>query len=154
MPTNGSIFVNAEGQVAGRMASRVTKLLLNGEHVTVINAEKAVISGKRASILREYSEFLNVKSRVQPKYTPRHARTPENFIKAVVRGMLPRRKTKGVVAFRRLRVYAGDPESHSVEAIRFEDADVSRVKGRYITVGELLSQFSGGRGSKTARGDF
>ena len=143
MSTTELLVVDAEGQVLGRMASRVAKLLLEGNRVFIVNAEKAVISGKRNSIFREYGEFLGIKSRVQPKYTPRHGRTSENFIRAVVRGMLPRRKSKGMSALRRLKVYAGDPGDYSKNAIKFVDANVSRLKERYVTVEELLSRFGG-----------
>ena len=40
-------FVNAEGLIVGRMCSKVAKRLLNGEEVIILNAEKAVFSGKR-----------------------------------------------------------------------------------------------------------
>ena len=46
-------LVNAEGQIAGRMCSKIAKLLLNGEEVTILNAEKVVFSGKKkAKILK------------------------------------------------------------------------------------------------------
>ncbi|MEM2841999.1 MAG: 50S ribosomal protein L13 [Thermoproteota archaeon] len=143
MSTAELLVVNAEGQILGRMASRIAKLLLEGKKVTVVNAEKAIISGKKSSIVNEYGEFLDIKSRVQPKYTPRHSRKPENFIKAVVKGMLPRRKHKGVSALRRLKVYVGDPGGYVTNPIKFADADASRLKERYITIEELLSKFRG-----------
>ena len=44
--------IDAKNLILGRMASIVAKRLLNGERIIIVNAEKAVISGKRLSILR------------------------------------------------------------------------------------------------------
>ncbi|MEM4269848.1 MAG: uL13 family ribosomal protein, partial [Candidatus Caldarchaeum sp.] len=46
--------VNAEGYRLGRLASKVAKLLLEGHRVKVFNAEKALITGSRSSILEHY----------------------------------------------------------------------------------------------------
>ncbi len=53
-------LVNAEGQIVGRMCSKVAKLLLNGEEVIILNAEKAVFSGKKKSKIAEAHLFLEV----------------------------------------------------------------------------------------------
>ena len=37
------VVVNAENAVVGRLASYVAKVALNGEEVTIVNAEKAII---------------------------------------------------------------------------------------------------------------
>ena len=42
------------------MGSKVAKLLLNGEEVVILNAEKTVISGKRKSKVLEAHIFLEV----------------------------------------------------------------------------------------------
>ena len=55
-------IINAEGLIIGRMASIIAKRILNGEEITVVNAEKAVISGKRKSRVMEAKEFLEVGS--------------------------------------------------------------------------------------------
>jgi large subunit ribosomal protein L13 len=41
------MIVDGEGLVLGRLASKVSKLILAGENVTVLNAEKIMISGSR-----------------------------------------------------------------------------------------------------------
>jgi large subunit ribosomal protein L13 len=52
--------------------------------------------------------------------------------------MLPRRKPRGRDAYRRLRVHIGVPrELSGVEAESIKDAHVDRLRGRYITVGEI-----------------
>ena len=45
--------IDANGLILGRLASTVAKRLLSGdEEIHIVNAEKAVISGSRASTLR------------------------------------------------------------------------------------------------------
>ena len=47
------VVVDASGIVLGRLASYVSKLILEGEVVVVINAEKAVITGRKESIIEK-----------------------------------------------------------------------------------------------------
>jgi len=58
----------------------------------------------------------------------------------VIRGMLPRKTAKGKSALKRLRVFVGNPGGDS-RPMSFEEADSKRLGGRFITVGELLSNF-------------
>ena len=58
MSSNNTIIVNAKGLILGRLASNVAKLLLQGETVIILNAEKAAISGKKQQIVQEAKEFL------------------------------------------------------------------------------------------------
>jgi len=103
------LVIDGSGLILGRLASKVAKFLLEGYEVSVINIEKVVISGKKDSIFKEHEKFLEIKSKVNPKYTPRHYRRPDNMFRATVRGMLPRKKPKGKVALSRLKVFIGSP---------------------------------------------
>ena len=40
-----TFYVDASGQIAGRLCSKVAKLLLVGNSVVVVNADKALFSG-------------------------------------------------------------------------------------------------------------
>jgi large subunit ribosomal protein L13 len=56
----------------------------------------------------------------------------------MVRGMLPKTKSSGKVAFSRLRVYLGVPnELRSLSKTQFEDARIRRSSSYYTSVGEL-----------------
>ena len=46
--------VDADGVIMGRLASSVAKRLLGGEQITIINAEKAIITGTREDILGRF----------------------------------------------------------------------------------------------------
>ena len=91
----GTVYVDATGQIAGRLCSKVAKLLLSGKRVVVLNAEKALISGGRFSVRQEWLKRLEIYSHVNPLYGPIHYRRPDNILRRMVRGMVPHQETKG-----------------------------------------------------------
>jgi len=128
-------IVDAKGLVLGRMASIVAKRLLDGEELIIVNAEEAIISGKRLSIIRESKEFLQVG---HFRKGPLHARTPDGIVKRTVRGMLPRKKPRGIEALKRLKVYVGVPEElKATEKTVIPEAEARDLRGPYIRVSEL-----------------
>jgi len=127
--------IDAKGLVLGRMASVVAKRLLNGERINIVNADEAVISGRRLSILRESREFLQVG---HFRKGPSHPRRPDTIVRKVVRGMLPRKKPRGEESLQRLRVYIGVPrELKDNEKETISEADARNLRGPYIRVSEL-----------------
>lgn len=136
MSAHGKTVIDAEGLILGRMASVVAKRLLEGERIEIVNAESAVVSGKRQQVIKARKEFLEVGGR--SRKGPIHYRKPNAIVRRTIRGMLPHRKPRGRDAFHRLRVHIGVPrELDGVEAENIRDAHVERLKGRYITVGEI-----------------
>ena len=99
-------IIDAADRVLGRLASIVAKKLLNGEEIVIVNAERAVISGKPENT-NEY--FLGKIHRGDRLKGPFYPRPPEQIFRRVVRGMLPWRKSRGQEAFRRLKVFSGQP---------------------------------------------
>ncbi len=135
MSAYSQTVIDAEGLILGRMASVVAKRLLEGERIDIVNAEGAVVSGKRLQVIKERKEFLEVGG---PTKGPFHYRKPNAIIRRTIRGMLPHRKPRGRDAYRRLKVYIGVPRKlGGVEAESIEVAHVDRLRGRYITVGEI-----------------
>ncbi len=125
----------------GRLASIVAKRLLNGEKIAIVNAEKAVISGEKRSIIREFKEFLEIGSVINPKHGPIHPRRPDNIIRRVVRGMLPMDKAKGRKAFKRLKVYINIPPEVSGRKIEtIPEASASKLKGKYVYLGLVAKE--------------
>jgi large subunit ribosomal protein L13 len=128
--------IDADGLILGRMASVVAKRLLEGERIEIVNAEGAVVSGKRLRVIRERKEFLEVGGR--SRKGPIHYRKPNMIVRRTVRGMLPYRKPRGRDAFRRLRVHIGVPrELDAAERESIPEAHLERLSGRYVTVGEI-----------------
>jgi len=138
MSEGAPTIIDATGLILGRMASVVAKRLLQGETIIIVNAEKAVISGKRLSILREVKEFLEVG---HPRKGPFHPRRPDQIVRRTIRGMLPRKKPKGMQAYKRLRVFIGVPEELKggrVETI--PEANAEKLRCPYISVGKLSEE--------------
>ena len=131
-------IVNAEGLILGRMASKVAKKLLNGEEVIIVNAEKAILSGKRQSKIAEAHKFLEVGA---PERGPFHYRRPDRIVRKTVGGMLPIRQPKGKNAWSRLTVFMGIPEElKNQKTETFTEAQATKLKGPSLTLGELAKE--------------
>ena len=138
MSSEETVYVDATNQIAGRLASKVAKLLLSGRRVVVLNAEKSLISGSRQSVVTEWKEKLEISSKVNPLYGPIHPRRPDNILRRMIRGMVPRRKPKGPTAMKRLRVYIGVPADMKPKKLtEFGDTAASRPVPVYVTMSEL-----------------
>jgi large subunit ribosomal protein L13 len=138
-------FVNADGLILGRMASKVAKRLLNGEEVIILNAEKAIISGKKKSKVAEAKQFLEVGA---PERGPFHYRRPDRIVKKTVRGMVPFSQPKGKIALKRLKVYMGVPEDFkNQQTITFTEAQVMKLKGPHFTLAELAKEVGWNEGA-------
>lgn len=132
------IVVDATNHIAGRLSSHVAKLLLDGNRVSIVNCENIMISGSKRSILEEYKKFLEISSIINPKFGPYHPRRPDTIISKMIRGMLPRKKSSGQLAFKRLRAHIGVPsELKGLDKIQFDDAKITRSVSNYTTMTEL-----------------
>ena len=88
-----------------------------------------------------YKRYLEINSVTNPIHGPFHPRRPDTILTRMIRGMVPKTKTSGVEAFKRLRVYIGVPEvlkNKKVES--FEDAKITKAPSKYISVGEVAKQ--------------
>jgi len=132
------IVVDATNHIAGRLSSNVAKLLLKGNRVSIVNCDKIMISGARSNIISEYKEFLEINSINHWKHGPKHPRRPDTIMKKMIRGMLPREKTSGKEAHKRLRTYIGSPkEVKSFKKIRFEKAMIRNSSSNYTSMANL-----------------
>lgn len=136
IPTTGPVVIDGTGHVAGRLASGAAKMLLQGRRVSIVNCEKVMISGTRASIVKEYREFLEISSILHPKHGPFHPRRPDTILARMIRGMLPRTKPSGKAALSRLRTYVGAPRGLGAR-IRIENALIRRPAADYVTMADL-----------------
>jgi len=138
MTNEHAVIIDAKGLILGRMASVVAKRLLQGETITIVNAEKAAISGKRLSKIREAKKFLEVG---HPRKGPYHPRRPDRIVRRTIRGMLSRKKPKGQQAYKRLKVFLGIPQELKDEKCQtIPEANAERLKCPYITIGELAQE--------------
>lgn len=133
-----TLYIDASGQIAGRMCSKVALQILSGKRVVVLNAEKALVSGRSSSVFRQWQARLEIYSHVNPIYGPIHPRRPDNILRRMVRGMVPKTKTKGRSAMSRLRVYMGVPEKYAgAKMSKFDDALARRPIPQYVTIAEI-----------------
>jgi large subunit ribosomal protein L13 len=136
------VVVDATNCIAGRMCSHVSKLLLEGNRVAIVNAEKAMLSGNnRYKTIELYKEYLEINSVTNPIHGPFHPRRPDTILSKMVRGMVPTRKSSGITAFKRLRVYIGVPEEmKGAKMESFSDSKITKPEAYYISIGEIAKQ--------------
>jgi large subunit ribosomal protein L13 len=135
------VVVDATNCIAGRMCSHVSKLLLQGNKVAIVNAEKAMLSGNRYKTIDSYKEHLEINSVTNPIHGPFHPRRPDTIISKMVRGMVPKRKPDGIGAFKRLRVYMGVPDSMKEAKMEsFDDSKITKPESYYISIAEVAKQ--------------
>lgn len=137
--TDKPIVVDAADHIAGRLASNVAKLLIQGNRVSIVNCERIMMSGTRSNQIKEQREFLEINSVINPKHGPVHYRRPDTIMAKMIRQMLPfDRKPSGKEAHQRLRTYIGSPkEIKSLEKIKFEKAMIRKAPSNYTALGEL-----------------
>lgn len=137
-PTKSPFILDASGLIMGRIGSTISKRLLQGEKVIIVNAEKAVISGRRVSHVAEARLFLEAG---HLGHGPYHPRRPDQIIRRVIRGMLPWRKPKGKQAYKRLRVFMGVPDELKDKAFEtIPAANAGKLRCPYFTVGEFAKE--------------
>jgi large subunit ribosomal protein L13 len=123
------VVIDAEGVVVGRLASYVAKRLRGkhradftphidtGDHVVIINAEKAVFTGNKRKDKTYYWHTGHpggIKSRRAEEILD--GRFPERVLKKAVQRMMPKESTLSRTQFSKLRVYAGTEHPHEAQA--------------------------------------
>jgi large subunit ribosomal protein L13 len=100
-----------------------------------------MLSGDRYKTIQLYKEHLEINSVTNPIHGPFHPRRPDTILSKMVRGMVPKRKTSGLEAHKRLRVFIGVPEEmKNAKTESFEDSKITKPESYYITMGEVARQ--------------
>jgi large subunit ribosomal protein L13 len=131
------VVINAENLILGRLASHVAKLLLSGEEVTIVNAEKVVITGSKKQIMDDYHKKRDIGGVRKGPYYPR---TPDRILRRTVRGMIPYKKPSGKKAYHRLKVYIGVPKDLKDEKLNTVKSASCVDKIKYVELGEVSRQ--------------
>jgi large subunit ribosomal protein L13 len=125
---------NADGLIAGRLATHVAKQLLSGEEVVIINAEKAVVTGSTKNIMAKYWKKRRLTHTRRGPFFPR---MPHRIMKRTVRGMLPYQTPHGREAYKRLKVHVGRPtELKDAKALTVKKAS-AEGKTRFMLLGDI-----------------
>jgi len=99
------MIIDAKGLVAGRLASKIAKRLINGESLTIVNAGEAVLVGKRSAIMPKFKQRVDASVHSNPHYGPKYDRIPSKILRRMVRGMLPNKKRTSERLISNLIVY-------------------------------------------------
>ncbi len=137
MPARETHYVDATNLIVGRLASVVAEKLLLGEHVTVINTEKAVFTGNPVVLANLWQTRLDLRPRGNPEKGPRFSRMPDRIVRKIIEGMVPFKRLRGVEAMNRLRIYIGKPAIVEGKVFKpIKEAQNDKTKG-VTTVLEL-----------------
>ena len=131
------MIVDAEGSIVGRLASYVAKNALNGETVIVVNADKAIISGKQEMVLSEEQDKLDIRNLGNPRNGPFHQRRPDRYLRKSIRGMLPYKKPNGKAALDRVKVFLSVPEGYESDRLHRVEQAQNKLTGKFITLGSI-----------------
>ncbi len=143
-PSAPEEIVDASNLILGRMATYVAKRALEGKRVIIVNAERAVISGTKARVVARAKTKLKTRTLANQGKAPTHPRRPDNYVRRVVRGMLPWKKSRGKDAFKRVRVFIGTPPDYQGKpSVKLADADASRLRVPYVSVAQLAQEIGG-----------
>jgi len=119
-------IIDASGRTVGRLATEVARVLMGknkptytpyidmGDHVVIVNAEKAVFTGNKLKdkIYRHHTGWPGgLKEVTAEKMLKRH---PERILEMAVRGMLPKNKL-GRKMGKKLKVYVGADHPHKAQ---------------------------------------
>ena len=119
-------ILDAEGKSLGRVAAKAADLLRGknepiftphvdcGNHVIVINADKAVLTGKKLEQKFYYRHTGYIGGLKAVQYKTLMATKPEKAMELAVKGMVPD-TTIGRKALTRLRVYKGTEHKHEAQ---------------------------------------
>lgn len=124
--------------ILGRFSSYLAKeLLAKNDEIVVVNAEKAVVSGRRRFTIERYLMERSVGS---VRKGPRFPKEADRILRRTVRGMLPMKNAKGKVAFKKLKVFIGIPKDYVQKSIEKLDQFQNRHVANVVTLYEISKE--------------
>lgn len=119
-------LVDAEGEVLGRLASKVAAVLRGkhkpifsphmdvGDHVIIVNAEKIRVTGKKAKQKTYFRHSGYPGGVTMEKYSDLLKKHPERILEKAIWGMLPHNRL-GRKMYKKLKVHAGKEHGHQAQ---------------------------------------
>ena len=119
-------LIDAEGQTLGRLATEISRLLRGkdkpqytphvdtGDFVVVVNAEKVLVTGKKAEQKVYYRHTGYPGGLKKTSYEVMQERKPTEILRKAVRGMMPKTRL-GRQQLRKLKIYAGPEHPHEAQ---------------------------------------
>ncbi len=134
MPT-----IDATGHVVGRLASVLAKRLLNGEEIVVVNAENAIVTGKKSVVFNEYKARHtrgSTTSRMRG-IGPLYPRRPDMILRRTISRMMPYQQPRGRDALKRLRVYLSVPDEFKGKPLEIIEVAKRAPQGPFVRLGDI-----------------
>lgn len=124
--TRSWFVLDASEAALGRLASKAAKILMgkhkptyvpfldSGDHVIVINADKAILTGNKEQqkMYRRHSGYPGGLTEIRADKM--RATRPIKMVEEAIKGMLPKTKM-GKQMYRKLKVYAGEKHPHDAQ---------------------------------------
>lgn len=133
-------IINGDNLVYGRLSTHIAKLLLSGEEIVIVNADKVAVTGSREFVLSKFRERRDIGSVRKGPYYPR---TSNQILRRSIGDMLPKKKAKGSDALKRCKVFSGVPtEFKELEMETVDTAKNDRVS-RFLTLNEIAKNLGG-----------
>ena len=120
------LLVDAEGAILGRMAAKIAPILMGktkptytphvdtGDYVIVVNAEKIMLTGKKAQN-KEYDYYTHHPGgHKYVSFADMMERKPEKVVELAVRRMLPKNRL-GRQMLKKMKVYRGPEHEHQAQ---------------------------------------
>ena len=127
-------IIDAKNHVVGRLASVVAKRLLDGEDIVVVNAEKALITGDRAMLFKEFKFRREVGSTRKGPYYPRR---PDRILERAIKGMVPHKRPRGRMVLKHLKVFVAVPEEYKDKKHEKIPEATHVTTARYLSLEEI-----------------
>jgi large subunit ribosomal protein L13 len=120
-------IVDADGQVLGRLASEIAKILRGkhkpiytphmdtGDNVIVINASKVRVTGRKSEQKTYFTHTGYMGHERHQPFATMQSKHPERVVEKAVFGMLPKSALARQVLRLKLRVYAGADHPHAAQ---------------------------------------
>ncbi|ATZ18555.1 50S ribosomal protein L13 [Williamsoniiplasma somnilux] len=119
-------IVDAEGQTVGRLATQVALILRgknkvtftphinNGDHVIIINAEKAIFTGNKESDKNYYHHSMHPGGLRRRNVATQRELDARKILERAIKLMLPK-NVQGANQFRALHVFAGTEHPYAAQ---------------------------------------
>lgn len=132
------IIIDASNCIAGKLATFAAKQAILGKKVSIVNAEKAIISGNPRYYIEKWKKLKFEYG--SPRAGPYISHLPDRFLRLIIRRMIKKRRS-GREAYKRVLCYINMPkEFEGKEIISLERAKLSERIIKSITVGELCKE--------------
>ena len=122
------MIIDGKNLIAGRLASFAAKQALFGNDIEIINSELVMITGSKKDVLGKQKEK---QARGHPYKGPFVPRREDLLLRRMIRGMLPYKQSRGMIAFKKVKCHLGVPDE-------LKDKPMTEVQGANITKTQTL----------------